>query len=39
VDLLSGWFATNHPTRMLTIDNLESAESAAAVIRTRLAAL
>jgi thymidylate kinase len=39
LDLLSGWFATNHPTRMLTIDNLESAESAAAVIRTRLAAL
>jgi thymidylate kinase len=39
LDLLSGWFARNHPDRMLTIDNQESAESAAAAIRMRLAAL
>lgn len=38
LDLLSGWFARNHPDRMLTIDNQESAASAAAAIRTRLAA-
>jgi thymidylate kinase len=39
LDLLSGWFAKNHPERMLTIDNLESAAAAAAVVRARLAAL
>ena len=38
LDLLSGWFARNHPDRMLTIDNQESAASAAAAIRKRLAA-
>jgi hypothetical protein len=39
LDQVSGWFATNHPDRMLTIDNQESAASAADAIRTRLAAL
>ena len=39
LDLLSGWFARNHPDRMLTIDNHESATSAATAIRRRLAAL
>jgi adenylate kinase family enzyme len=38
-DLLSGCFAQNHPDRMLTIDNHESAVSAAAAIRERLAEL
>jgi len=39
LDLVTGWFARNHPDRMLTIDNQESVASAAAAIRTRLAAL
>jgi thymidylate kinase len=39
LDLLSEWFARNHPDRILTIDNQESPASAAAAIRTRLAAL
>jgi hypothetical protein len=39
VDLLSEWFAKNHPERMLTIDNLESPAAAAAAVRARLAAL
>lgn len=39
LDLVTGWFARNHPDRMLTIDNQESAASAAAAIRNRLAAL
>jgi len=39
LDLVTGWFARNHPDRMLTIDNQESVASAAAAIRNRLAAL
>jgi thymidylate kinase len=39
LDLLSDWFASNQPDRMLTIDNEVSAASAAAAIRMRLAAL
>lgn len=39
LDLLSGWFARNHPDRMLAIDNQESAAPAVAAIRMRLTAL
>jgi adenylate kinase family enzyme len=39
LELLSGWFAKNHPDRMLTIDNHQSAASAAAAIRERLLTL
>jgi hypothetical protein len=39
LDLVTGWFARNHPDRMLTIDNQESVASAAAAIRARLAVL
>lgn len=39
LDLLSGWFARNHPDRILTIDNRESVASASAELRERLLAL
>ena len=39
LDLLSGWFARNHPDRMLTIDNRDSVASASAELRERLLAL